>query len=46
VLEASSLTLKPGRHMIHWHPPVNGHRLRPGRYQFTVLGTPRRLRVR
>ena len=46
-----------GRHTIHWRPVVNGHRLRPGLYQFTVralsrtgkvrdLGTPRRLRIR
>jgi hypothetical protein len=45
-----------GKHRIHWQPRVNGHRLRPGRYQFTVralsrsgkirdLGRPRLLRV-
>jgi hypothetical protein len=46
-----------GRHRIHWRPVVNGRRLRPGLYQFTVraltrsgkvrdLGKPRLLRVR
>ncbi|MGZ4226926.1 MAG: hypothetical protein ACXVFQ_16335 [Solirubrobacteraceae bacterium] len=46
-----------GRHKIHWQPVVNGHRLHPGRYQFTVraltksgkvrdLGVPRQLRIR
>jgi hypothetical protein len=46
-----------GRHKIHWQAVVNGHRLRPGLYQFTVraltksgkirdLGTPRQLRIR
>ena len=27
---------RQGRHKIHWRPLVNGHRLRPGLYQFTV----------
>jgi WD40-like Beta Propeller Repeat len=46
-----------GHHTIHWRPRVNGHRLRPGLYQFTPraltrsgkvrdLGRPRLLRVR
>ena len=46
-----------GSHKIHFRPRVHGHRLRPGRYQFTVraltrrgkvrdLGEPRILRVR
>jgi WD40-like Beta Propeller Repeat len=46
-----------GRHKIHFRPRVDGHRLKPGRYQFTVraltrkgkvrdLGRPRILRVR
>jgi hypothetical protein len=46
-----------GRHKIHWQPVVNGRRLSPGLYQFTVraltksgrirdLGKPRQLRIR
>ena len=46
-----------GRHKIHFRPRVHGHRLKPGRYKFTVraltrrgkvrdLGKPRILRVR
>jgi hypothetical protein len=46
-----------GRHTIHWRPVVDGHRLRPGLYQFTLraltasgkirdLSSPRELRIR
>jgi hypothetical protein len=46
-----------GQHKIHWRPVVNGHRLPPGLYQFTVralsksgnirdLGRPRLVRIR